>query len=161
MLSDTNVCFIPGNRADLSDNVCVFDNQGCNVFSSRQRRPISGYTGWFESMLGAHVRRYVLSAAVQSQLYFCIVVTAIDLGNACSTNTECTAGNGGAGSICSKNCICDSNNKYVESGGTCKKGNLFRFNSVYLYRIITTSNDPNCPGSFKLFVNFFFVLATD
>ena len=78
----------------------------------------------------AHITEGTLSHAAAQSKPFCILVTGIDLGNTCSTTPECTAGNGGAGSICSTNCVCDSNNNYVSNGGTCKKGKLFRFNWV-------------------------------
>ena len=49
---------------EVSDQSAHFlDSQGCKVSSCRQRRLIRlcGCAGWFESSLGAHVRRYVFS----------------------------------------------------------------------------------------------------
>ena len=65
----------------------------------------------------------------------CIIVLATDLNNACSGNPECALGNGGANSICSTNCIC--NTGYVENGGTCAKGTLSIFHIKFMSRNIS------------------------
>ena len=54
---------------------------------------------------------------------FFFTFSATDLSNACGGNPECTLGNGGAGAICSTNCVCDASNSYTEDSSTCKKGN--------------------------------------
>ena len=52
-------------------------------------------------------------------------ISATNLGQGCSTNEECTLGNGGAGGICSTNCVCDTASGYTQTGTTCTKSKFF------------------------------------
>ena len=66
-----------------------------------------------------------LCVACENMLLFVYCIAATDLGNPCSADEPCTLGNGGTGSICSTNCVCDEANGYVKVAETCEKSTRF------------------------------------
>ena len=94
------------------------------------------------------------------KLYF--TSSATDLNNPCGSTPECTLGNGGAGAICSTNCVCDASNDYTEDSSTCKKGNNF------VYPVTTVSGHQEVPLTVRpspfclsVYLSFFACLDVD
>ena len=81
-------------------------------------------------------------------MYSILCFTAVNLGDPCTPgqNDACQLGDGGLGAICSgtSTCGCDTGSSYVESGGTCKKGETVMFFNnrcgQYLRKSITVTD---------------------